>query len=126
MNLKVKKLEVKKDNRGWLTEIISLNEIEGKQLGLVLITAAHVGQTKGNHYHRRKTEWYCVIRGRGLLKVWNRQEKEELEVSEDTLVLVQIPQNYFHSITNIGTIPMHLLVIVSEPFNEKDPDTFYE
>lgn len=126
MNLKIKKLEVKKDNRGWLAEIISTNEIKGKGVGLVLITTANARQTKGSHYHKRKTEWYCVIRGRGLLKVWNQQEMEEFEVSEDNLTLVEIPKNHFHSITNVGDSPMYLLAVVSEPFNEKDPDTYYE
>lgn len=125
MNLKIKKLEVKKDERGFLAEIISSNERD-KRLGLVLITTAHPTMTKGNHYHKRKTEWYCVVKGKGLLKVWRKNEKKEMELSEKNPVLVEIPKNYFHSITNIGNSEMYLMAVVSEPFNKEDPDTYYE
>ena len=126
MKLKIKKLDKLTDDRGWLAEILSDKDSDGKELGLVLITTAHPGKTKGNHYHKRKTEWYCVISGKGLLRVWNDSEKEEMELSSVDLALVEIPTGYFHSITNIGEEELHLLAIVSESFNEGDPDTYYE
>ncbi len=61
-----------------------------------------------------------------MLRVWNKDEKKELEVGENNLVLVEMPKNYFHSITNIGEQDLYVLVIVSEPFDEEDPDTYYE
>lgn len=128
MKLKIKQLEVKKDNRGWLSEIFSEKQIGQTKLGLILITTAYPSQTKGNHYHKRKREWYCVVKGRGLLKVWSTdgKEKEELEIGERNMVAVEIPRNYFHSITNIGDDELFLLAYVNESFNPKDPDTFYE
>lgn len=128
MNLKITSLEVKKDNRGWLAEIFNKKNIGKDKLGIVLVTTALPSKTKGNHYHKRKAEWYCVIRGRGLLRVWSRdgKEKEELEIGERNMVIVKIPVNYFHSITNIGEKEMYLLAFVNESFDKNDPDTYYE
>ena len=128
MKLKTKKLEIKKDDRGWMSDIFSKKQIGHTKLRLVLITIAYPSKTKGNHYHKRKKEWYCVLRGRGLLKVWSVDgaDKKELEIGEKNMVTVKIPTNYFHSITNIGESELYLLAYVDEPFNPKDPDTYYE
>lgn len=128
MKLKIKELKIIKDNRGWLAEIFNKRLIGRTNLGLVLITTAYPSQTKGNHYHKRKTEWYCVLKGRGLLKVWSvdGRDKEEIEIGEKNMVTVEIPKNYFHSITNIGKDELYLLAYADEAFDPKDPDTFHE
>lgn len=128
MRLKVKELEIKRDNRGWLAEIFHNQDVGDDKLGLVLITTARPGQVKGKHYHKRKKEWYCVIRGRGLLRVWSKdgKQKQTVEIGEKNMVLVEIPKNYFHSIEALGKKQMYLLACVSEIFNPSDPDTYYD
>ena len=128
MKLNIKKLIVKKDARGWLAEVISQEDVDKKKFGLVLITTARPGQVKGNHYHKKKKEWYCVIKGRGLLRIWgeNTNEKKELEIGERNMVLVEIPTGYFHSIQALGNQEMYLMAYVSEAFNPSSPDTYYE
>lgn len=128
MKIKVKKLEVKKDHRGWLAEIVQAKDVGINDFGLILVTTAKPGQKKGGHYHKRKTEWYCVIRGRGLLTLVdnNSKEKEELEIGERNMVLVRIPPLTTHTIKNIGGSELFLLAYVDEAFNEQDPDTYYD
>lgn len=128
MKIKVKKLEVKKDHRGWLAEVVQAEDAGIKDFGLVLVTTAFPGQTKGGHYHKRKTEWYCVIRGRGLLTLVDNssKEKKEMEIGERNMVLVKIPPLITHTIKNIGKDELCLLSYVSEAFNEQDPDTYYD
>lgn len=128
MNIKVKKLEVRKDNRGWLAEVVKAKDVGIKDFGLVLVTTANPGQTKGGHYHKRKTEWYCVIKGKGLLTLVdnNSKEKREMEIGGGNMVLVMIPPLTTHVIKNIGESELYLLVYVNEPFNEQDPDTYYD
>ena len=128
MKLNIKKLIVKKDARGWLAEVISQEDVDKKKFGLVLITTARPGQVKGNHYHKKKKEWYCVIKGRGLLRIWreNTDENKELEIGERNMVLVEIPTGYFHSIKALGNQEMYLLAYMSEAFNPSSPDTYYE
>lgn len=123
-----KKLDVKKDPRGWLAEIVRPEDVDNKSFGQILVTTAKPGETKGNHYHKRKTEWYCVIRGNGRLTLIDNKngETKSLSMGEDDMILVAIPPNYFHSIKNTGKKEMYLMVYVSEPFNPSDPDTYYE
>lgn len=129
MKLNITKLVVKKDSRGWLAEILRPEDVGKKKFGLVLVTTARPGQIKGNHYHKKKKEWYCVVRGRGLLRIWGRQktnESKELEIGERNMVVVEIPTGYFHSIKALGNQEMYLLAYVSKAFDPSDPDTYYE
>lgn len=126
--LKTKKLEVKKDGRGWLAELIRVEDVSNPLFGHLLVTVAKPGIIKGNHYHRRKREWYIVLKGKGLLKVWNKDgsEKKQMILDERDLKLVEIPTNYFHTIKNIGKEDLYLLSYLNESFNPEDPDTYYE
>lgn len=126
MSITIKSLDVKKDGRGWLSEIIRSEDVDHKKFGQVLITAANPGETKGNHYHKRKTEWYCVIKGKGIVTIINRnnKEKKEIETGEENMALIKIPVNYFHRIKNIGEEEMLLLAYTDEVFNRNDPDSY--
>ena len=122
----VKQLNVKKDERGWLAEIVTKEDVPNP-FGLILVTTAYPGKTKGNHYHKRKSEWYCVVQGNGLLAITDlaSKKKTEIRIGKNNMALVKIPPNYLHSITNIGQEEMILISYVDESFNEKDPDTYY-
>ena len=80
VKLNVKQLDVKKDNRGWLAEILRVEDSGPHQFGQIIITVAYPGQTKGNHYHMRKREWYCVIKGKAKLTVVDRTTRQSTEL----------------------------------------------
>lgn len=124
----IKKLHVKTDNRGWLVEVIRKEDIGHGAFGQVLVTAAKPGQVKGGHYHKRKIEWFCVIKGRGLLTVINNisGKKEDYTLGQKNMFLVKIPPYNTHFIKNTGDEEMLLLVYVNEAFRPSDPDTYYE
>lgn len=128
MGIQEKKLIVKSDHRGWLAEIIRPEDVRNPEFGHLLITTAKPGQVKGNHYHKRKTEWYCVIKGNGVLTIINNKskEKKEIVVGEDNLSLIEIPPNHTHLIKNSGNEDLYLLTYTNEPFNELDTDTYTE
>lgn len=128
MRIKVKKLNLKIDERGWLTEVLSSSDIGNTDFGLIHLSTAKPGFTKGNHYHKRKTEWYCVIKGKGklMLRGLKTKENQEIILGEQDLSVVRIPPYTFHSIENVGKDEMYLLAYVDEAFNPNDPDTYYE
>ena len=127
MNINSKKLKIKKDTRGRLIEIIKPQDVYNKIKGQILLTTAFPGQTKGNHYHKRKIEWYCVIKGKGLLTLTdNKTQKIKKVICDGTKpILIEIPRNHLHAITNIGDEEMELVIYIDEVFNPKDPDTYY-
>ncbi len=127
-NLKIKKLKVNQDERGMVVEIIRREDTEeGKPFGQVYLTTANPGYIKGNHYHKRKTEWFCVIKGKGELILRDLKSKELKKIlmdDEKNFLLVKIPPNVAHAIRNIGSEVLYLLAYIDEPYNPDDPDTY--
>jgi len=123
-------LDKKKDPRGYFCELISgkyVNRPPG--FGLIYITqAANPGVIKGNHYHRRKTEWFCLIKGRAdlFLRPVKGGDARKVELADDRLRMVKIPPGIVHAFRNTGSGEMILLAYISEEFNPDDPDTFQE
>lgn len=117
------KLKIKKDERGFLIELF---KIPGA--GQVFYSTSKPGITRGNHYHTRKIERFCVIEGRAKIKLRNRETGEIKEhfVSGDMPEVIDMPINWTHNITNVGDNEMKLLVWVNEVFDTKDPDTYRE
>lgn len=125
--MKVTKLDVKRDARGWLAEVFRPEYIGASEMkGQFFVTTAKPGLTKGHHYHTRKTEWFCVIRGTGELHLEHMEtgEKQTVVMGETNMVTVEISPRYYHYLENVGKEEMILLVYVSEPFNPADTDTF--
>lgn len=117
------KLEIKEDARGKLVEIF---KVPG--YGQVFYSTTKPGITRGNHFHTRKIEKFCVIEGRGLIRLRHRVTGEirEIEVSGDNPAVVEMAINWTHNIRNIGDNEMKLVVWANEIFNPDDADTFSE
>jgi UDP-2-acetamido-2,6-beta-L-arabino-hexul-4-ose reductase len=116
-------LETKKDDRGELTEIF---KVPG--FGQVYYVIVKPNATRGNHYHSRKKEKFCVIQGQAKITLKDRATKEikEVVVSEEKLEIINIPENWSHNIKNIGEKNIKLLAWTSETYDPKDPDTYPE
>lgn len=130
MKIDIKKLDIKKDHRGWVAEILRQEDLSEKEkkFGQIHISTAKPGQIKGKHYHKRKTEWFCVIAGNGILTLIDKKNggKKQLVIGKNNMVTVKIPPNTWHAIENTGKSEMYLLAYISEPFNPKNPDTYFE
>lgn len=118
----LKQLEVKKDSRGSLVEAFKLPND-----GQVMYVVANPHETRGNHYHERKTETFLVIYGSATITVKDRitDDVMEVKVSGSKPMSVKVIPNHTHQITasDEGCI---FLVWCDEQFNESDPDTFPE
>ena len=118
-----KKLEIKEDVRGKFIEIF---KIPG--FGQVSFSTTKPGVTRGNHYHTRKRETFCVIEGEGKIRQRNIEtgDIEEKIVSGTKPELVHTKLNWTHNIQNIGDSEMKLIIWTNEIFDQNDPDTFFE
>lgn len=122
----VSELALRSDHRGWLVELLGQEQVNSDEFGLVYAFAAVPQAVRGNHYHVRKTEWFCVIRGTGrlVLEDANTGDREEIALDGKTMVRVRIPPLAAHAIQNTGDSEMIVLAYISEPFDPEDPDTF--
>ena len=125
--LRIDTLEVKKDERGWLTEILRSGNLPGStRMSQLFVTVGNPGKTKGKHYHTRKTEWFSVVNGNAKLYLRDirTHEAKVVPMGEENMVTVTIPPHVAHAITCDGEIPFYLIVVASEDFDPKDPDTY--
>ena len=61
-----------------------------------------------------------------LLRKIGSEEIIDYELSGDEPSFIDMPIWYTHSIKNIGHSDLITLFWINEPYNEKDPDTFFE
>jgi UDP-2-acetamido-2,6-beta-L-arabino-hexul-4-ose reductase len=115
------KLEMKTDNRGWLSELL-----KSEQFGQIFVSSSHPGVIRGNHYHNTKTEKFIVIKGTAVIKFRHIMSDEIIEymVSSDRIEVVDIPPGYTHSIENTGNDELIVLFWADEIFDPENPDTY--
>ncbi len=127
--IEITELKKRSDERGWLVEVLRGEGMgERNEFGQIFVSVAPPGKIRGNHYHERKIEWFCVPSGTGLLFLKDPETGEEMEVimGENEPKTVKISPPIIHAIKNVGDKDMVLMVYVNETFDSSDPDTFYK
>jgi len=111
------------DDRGSLFELV-----KAKAGGQAFLSTTKPGIIRGNHFHTRKIERFCVVRGQAVVRLRKiRTERViQYEVSGDSPSVVDIPLFHTHNIENTGGNELVTVFWSNELFNPEDPDTFYE
>ena len=128
-NIEILDLDKKSDERGWLIEVLGGELPEGcEEFGQLHVSVAYPGKVRGNHFHTRKVEWFCVPAGQGLLLLKDQEtgETQEVIMGVNNLKTIKIQPGTIHAIKNIGEDDMVLIVYANESFDPEDPDTYYE
>ena len=109
------------DNRGSFSELFKMNN--GGQFS---VSTSKKGVLRGNHYHNIKTEKFIVIKGNAIARLRRIDSKEVIEynLSDEKLVILDIPPGFTHNIENIGESEMTLLIWANELFDKDNPDTY--
>ena len=116
-------LKLNTDQRGSFVEVFKL-----ENGGQVSFSTTKPGITRGNHYHIRKNEKFCVVSGNASIKLRRIGTDKVIEynVSGDQPAWVEMPIYYTHNISNTGETELVTLFWINEHFNPDDPDTYYE
>ena len=111
------------DDRGSLFEVVIQADA-----GQVFFSTTKPGITRGNHYHTRKQEKFCVVKGQAMIRLRRigTDEVIEYQVSGDHPASVEMPIFHTHNITNVGDTDLLTLFWTNELFDPNNPDTFYE
>lgn len=115
------KLEINKDERGELVEVF---KVPG--FGQVNYVTCKPGAVRGNHYHKRKKESFCVIEGEAKITLKKGDEAKEYRLSGESPEIIEVQSNWIHNMENIGKKELKAVVWINEVFNPDDPDTYYE
>lgn len=111
------------DQRGSLVEVIKL-----AQGGQVFFSTTKPGVVRGDHYHTRKIEWFCVLRGEALIRLRRvgTGEIKEFRVCGDQPQFISIPVFHTHNIENVGDEELLTMFWCNEIFDRNNPDTYFE
>lgn len=116
-------LQKRTDNRGYLVENLRTNTP-----GQVFFSVTLPGITRGNHFHFRKVERFCVLSGEGTIRLRRVGTPDVVTytVSGDNPVIVDMPVCTTHNIQNTGSTEMLTMFWSNEFFNPDDSDTYPE
>jgi UDP-2-acetamido-2,6-beta-L-arabino-hexul-4-ose reductase len=111
------------DARGELFEIMRL-----AGGGQIFFSTTKPGVIRGNHFHSRKVEWFCVVRGEAVIRIRRVGDSQvrEFRVSGAKPEFISIPALHTHQIENVGQEELLTMFWCNEIFQPADPDTFYE
>jgi len=111
------------DERGSFVEIMRANTS-----GQSSYSTTKPSITRGNHYHTRKVERFAVIKGKALIQLRkvNTNEVINYYLDGDKPAYVDMPIWFTHNIKNIGKSELITLFWINEPYNQNDPDTYFE
>lgn len=122
----MKKIKLKRysDNRGYLVENTDKTIVCDSQH--FFISKSNPGVIRGNHYHKRKNEWFYLIQGKCKLITKNVKSgiKKSIIIEEKNDIAVNIKPFVAHAFINIGNKEMVIFALVNEQHNQNDPDTY--
>ena len=116
-------LDLHSDPRGRLFEVLKTNTG-----GQIFFSQTKPGITRGNHFHIRKIERFCVVQGDAIIRLRKIGTDDIIEyrVNGNTPSVVDIPIFHTHNITNVGKENLLTLFWTNEFFDPDAADTYYE
>lgn len=118
-----RKLNAHSDSRGSLFEII-----RAQGGGVVFSSTTKPGAARGNHWHTRKMERFCVIEGTAEMHV-RKLFSDEIStyiLRGDEPAFVDTKTFYVHDLVNVGASELVTLFWGNELYSEEDSDTYQE
>lgn len=110
------------DPRGTFIELARTNSS-----GQTSYSLTNPDYTRGNHFHTRKAERFAVIQGKALIQLRKIDSDEVIsyELDGENPAFVDMPIWHTHNIKNIGEETLLTVFWINEPFDEKNPDTYF-
>jgi dTDP-4-dehydrorhamnose 3,5-epimerase len=129
--VKVRKLRLIPDERGFLMEMLRSDWEEYEKFGQVYITAVYPGVVKGWHYHKLQTDHFVCVQGMAKVVLYDGREDSPThgEVNEffmGTLdpILLRIPKGVMHGFKGISEEMALIVNVPTELYNYQQPDEY--
>lgn len=119
--------EVKKniDERGFLSEIFR-RDVQG-DFKQVYVATLKPGAVRANHYHKSRREWFCIIKGKARITLWDKTGwRLYVDVDGNNPQVIEVPTLMFHKIENIGKRIAILVSAASDLYDKNNPDSYTE
>lgn len=129
--VKIKKLRVIPDERGFLMEMLRSDDEVFEKFGQVYVTVCYPGVVKGWHYHRKQTDHFTVVKGMAKVVLYDGREGSpthgeinEFFMGDMNQILLKIPPLVLHGFKAIGTEPAYVINCPTEVYNYEQPDEY--
>ncbi len=129
--VKIRKLRVIPDDRGWLMEMLRSDWEEFERFGQVYVTTCYPGTVKAWHYHKLQTDHFVCLSGTAKLVLYDPRENSPTKgmINEFFLgalnpILVKIPPLVYHGFTATGNEMAMIVNTPTELYNYETPDEY--
>jgi UDP-2-acetamido-2,6-beta-L-arabino-hexul-4-ose reductase len=118
-----RRANLQNDARGQLFEVMRL-----AGGGQIFFATTKPGVIRGNHFHSRKVEWFCIVRGEAIIRIRlvGDEKVREFRVSGSSPEFISVPALCTHQIENVGEEDLLTMFWSNEIFRPGDTDTFFE
>jgi oxalate decarboxylase/phosphoglucose isomerase-like protein (cupin superfamily) len=104
---------------------------EGNSIDDIIIQSINVGQKRGGHYHKQKTEWFLPLSGKATL-LWSdnltakRSQLKTLtmEANLKEPYVYKIPSLVAHWTENNCSQPFVMAIFNTKEYDQKNTDTY--
>ena len=119
----IKKLKIHDDERGWFLEIAKASEMKFP-IKQVSTASIKTGKIRGNHYHKKKHDWFCVLGGDAEFFIGDPTGKKvkKIKILENKPVMVHVFPMMAHAVKNISKNTIYFIEVVSHEYNHRNPD----
>jgi dTDP-4-dehydrorhamnose 3,5-epimerase len=129
--VEIKKLKVIPDERGFVMEILRLDDSFYKKFGQTYLSVVNPGVIKAWHYHKIQTDHFAVVKGMVKVALYDQREESktyqeinEFFIGEQNPCLIVIPPMVVHGMKGISIEPAYLINCPTELYNYKQPDEY--
>ena len=134
-DVKIKKLKLIPDDRGFLMEMLRDDDSLFKGFGQVYITGAQKGIAKAWHYHKKQTDNFVCVDGKALVPLVDfRKDSPTYKVAQEFIleappqgkepILLQIPPFVLHGFTTYRCDSTKIVNIPTLHYEYDKPDEF--
>lgn len=129
--VRTKTLRLVPDERGWLMEILRVDDAIFDRFGQVYVSGTYPGVVKAWHYHERQIDHFACVAGMIKLVLIDtrdgsptRDRVNEFFIGSQNPVLVRIPNLVHHGWKCISCEPSLVVNVPTEPYRYDDPDEY--
>lgn len=129
--VRTKTLRLVPDERGWLMEILRVDDALFDRFGQVYVSGTYPGVVKAWHYHERQVDHFACVAGMIKLVLIDtrdgsptRDRVNEFFIGSQNPVLVRIPNLVHHGWKCISCEPSLVVNVPTEPYRYDDPDEY--
>jgi dTDP-4-dehydrorhamnose 3,5-epimerase len=130
--VKIKSLRLIPDERGWLMEILRVDDPDlYTKFGQVYVSATYPGVVKAWHYHKVQVDHFACVSGMVKLVLIDTRPGSPTEgavneffVGTQNPQIIQVPNLVYHGWKCISVEPSLVVNVPTEPYHYTDPDEY--